>query len=293
MVTHEQSSGERKSAGAWTELMSRYPEQFGRLEELQTRIAYHFRKPQFLYEALTHSSAVRAPSGKRRTGHQHRQSPAKQEQAPWNERIEFLGDAILGLVISTKIWPLRNEQGKLFREGELSRLRSALVNETTLAALASHLNLGDCILMSKGEEQQGGRSRPALLADAIEALFGAIYLDGGFSAAQNVINACFKEHLVTPGEAVSGDSKSRLQEWTQKFLKEIPEYELLTETGPPHSREYEVAVKIKGICLAKARGLSKKRASQAAAELAIGMIGPDPSRLQSILPPDADRGSIT
>ena len=269
-------------ASAWDSLWGRHPEQFGALGKLQERVQYQFQDCFLLYEAMTHRSAIKTPYG--RTGGSRHYLP-EWESLPWNERIEFLGDSVLSLVISTRLWfgEDHGEDGKSYSEGELSRLRSSLVNEDTLAGVAMDLSLGDCILLSKGEAKQGGRERPALLADTLEALFGAVYLDGGFEAARDVIGLCFKNLLKKPGKALERDSKSRLQEWSQKLFQEAPDYEVLSESGPAHSKEYEVAVLVNGSRLASARGGSKKRASQAAAGIAMQKIESDSSVEEELL----------
>ena len=282
MMDDHSSRPPQGSREVWKRLWARYPVQFASLGSLQGRIGYSFKDPLLLYEALTHRSAIKAPAGRNNFVNSYRRLPDL-ESLPWNERIEFLGDSILNLVISTSLWPATGHDGKLFTEGELSRLRSSLVNETTLAQLAIDLRLGESILLSRGETRQGARTRPGLLADVLEALFGAVYLDGGFEAASSVIGRCFKDQLVNSLQALERDSKSWLQEWSQKRFQQAPEYEVVSESGPAHSRKYEVSVSIIGVRLACAKGCSKKRASQIAAGVAIEKIESGPSVEEGLL----------
>lgn len=254
----EQSIGENKYSRAWKQLWSHYPSEYNSLKQLQERIEYQFSNPHLLYEALSHRSAVVSTNQR-----------ACQNNAgvslPWNERVEFLGDAVLNLVISTYIWNLET----VYSEGELSRIRSSLVNEKSLAEIAKEFHLGDSILLGRGEEKAGGRKRDALLADTLEAVIGAVYQDGGFDAASKVIHKLFKTTLAQPFVHTVCDYKTRLQEWTQEAFRKTPYYKLLSQSGPDHAKVFVVAVFLEDLLLAEGEGHSKKRASQNAAENAL------------------------
>jgi len=219
-----------------------FPE-FYRLEEI---IGYSFVRRELGYEALTHSSYA-------------------ESSIPWNERLEFLGDAVLGLVIGAELIAKAED----LDEGGLSRTRSALVNEARLAQVARRIDLGNYILLSKGEELSGGRERDALLADAVEALIGAVYSDQGFTAARAVTLCLFAEELSSDLAVFRTlDFKTELQEYCQEILRTTPTYRISAQDGPPHAMRFEVAVEIAGREIARGIGSSKKRASQEAAKVA-------------------------
>lgn len=205
-------------------------------------LSHSFRDPGLLRLALTHASTGKPEN---------------------NERLEFLGDAVLGLVVSTELheaWDLR--------EGEMAKVRAAVVNEATLAAVARTLGIGDAVLMSRGEEASGGRGKPSILADAMEALIGAVYLDGGLEAARRVVLGRWRpviaERAARPGER---DYKTRLQEVLAREGA-LPVYDV-TGSGPDHSRVFEAAVRVGDEILGRGGGSSKKRAQQAAARDAL------------------------
>ncbi len=185
---------------------------------------------------------------------------------PWNERLEFLGDAVLGLSISQRLM----ERGNKLAEGDLSRLRAMLVNEENLADQARNLQLGKFLIMGKGTTQTGGRNRDSLLADALEALIGAVFVDGGFAAADALVGRIFADQLTGDlAQYKRSDYKTQLQELTQAHNKQTPVYEVAQETGPDHAKVFEVRCIVSGHELGRGRGASKKRASQEAAKLAI------------------------
>ena len=160
-----------------------------------------------------------------------------------------------------------------FSEGELSRIRSSLVNEGSLAELGAKIDLGNSIVLGKGEERSGARSRPSLLADAMEAVFGAVFKDSGYNAADQVICKLFEGRLSSDvGLLVQTDYKTMLQEITQDRMKITPQYEVISESGPDHSKIFEVTVLVQGVVKGSGKGASKKRASQAAARIAIETI---------------------
>ncbi|MFK7822542.1 MAG: ribonuclease III [Oligoflexales bacterium] len=258
----DQRINEEKYAMAWAQLWSQYPLEHKTLNCLQERIGYNFLNPPLLFEALSHRSAVaslntRGPQG-----------TASKISLPWNERVEFLGDAVLNLVISTYLWNLE----EIYSEGDLSRIRSSLVNEKSLAQIAREFHLADSILLGKGEEKAGGRKRDALLADTLEAVIGAVYQDGGFVAASKVIHKLFENTLARPFIHAVCDYKTRLQEWAQDVFRKTPNYKLMSQSGPDHSKDFVVAVCLDELELAQGEGQSKKRASQSAAENALKKI---------------------
>lgn len=220
---------------------------------LEGRIAYRFTDPTLLYEALTHRSAV----------------DRKDEGVRWNERLEFLGDSVLGLAITRRLMSL----GAGLPEGELSRMRAALVNEKALAALARTLDLGQFLVLGRGTAQSGGRLRDSLLADAMEALIGAMFQDGGLAPAEEFIARLYNEHFRSDWSHLKGmDYKTTLQEWTQEYLKITPTYQVLTAIGPDHAKEFTVQVLLAEQVYGEGKGHSKKSASQAAAQMAFAQI---------------------
>ncbi len=233
-------------------------------KQLCPRISYKFSNLDLFVEALTHSSAAQELFRKRKC------------QIPWNERLEFLGDSILSLVLSTYLL----NRPDCFEEGSLSKIRAALVNEASLARLASRIDLGQYLLLSVGEDRSGGRTKHSVLADGLEALLGAIYLDSGYEAAQTVILGLYQDILVQPlTELVQEDYKSRLQELTQGSFKDVPNYEVIDQTGPDHNLFFSVAVKFKGLSLAVGKGSNKKKASQEAARAALLRLKKEPQLL--------------
>ena len=218
--------------------------------ELEDRLGYKFINRIWLQQALVHSSYA----------YEYSQS------GPSNERLEFLGDAVLNLIISDFLVIMYPAAA----EGNLSRRRASLVNARHLAGMARHLNLGAYLLLGRGEEQQSGRQKPSVLADALEALIAAVYLDGGYESAKEVVRSLFKGKLDThEGDLVSQDFKTALQEYTQKWLKVSPEYRLVRQDGPAHARIFEVEVWLAGKPMGRGEGKSKKQASQAAAHQAL------------------------
>ena len=208
---------------------------------LEETFRYVFTQPELLARALTHRSAPGAS----------------------NERLEFLGDAILDLVISAQIYALRPDAS----EGDLSRLRAYLVNDRALADIAVELALGQHLLLGEGERKSGGHRRESILADALEALFGAIYIDSGYDGARAVIERCFADRLADLPDAESlRDPKTRLQEWLQARGRSLPEYTLDSVTGKAHKQHFEVSCALTDAkTIARGEGSSRRRAEQAAA----------------------------
>lgn len=186
---------------------------------------------------------------------------------PNNERLEFLGDGILDCVIATSLFRRFPD----LSEGDLSCLRANLVRQETLYQLALTLNIGDCLRLGEGELKSGGAQRPSILADALEALFGAIFLDAGFEAAALVIERVYAPLLdVLRPEQPQKDPKTRLQEWLQARKKSLPKYRLLEATGAAHDQRFEVACDIESPALqTTGRGPSRRVAEQIAAEQAL------------------------
>ncbi|MFU2209857.1 ribonuclease III [Solidesulfovibrio sp. C21] len=220
---------------------------------LENALGHVFARPELLTTALTHSSYANE----------------RGEAAKHNERLEFLGDAVLELSVSEELFARFPESP----EGELTLLRSQLVNESSLAAMALRLSLEDHILLGKGEENQGGRTRPSLLSDAFEAVIGALFLDGGYKAAKRFVDTTFAE--VWPVRTVAPktrDYKSRLQEYTQKVHKARPVYTLLGSEGPEHDKRFTVRLELPDGRTLKAVEKSVKKAEQMAARLALEKI---------------------
>jgi ribonuclease-3 len=179
-----------------------------------------------------------------------------------NQRLEFLGDAVLGLVLTAELY----ETFPAFGEGPLTKARAEMVNRNTLARQAQRLGLGECLILSRGEEASGGRTRASALADAYEAVLGAIYLDGGFEAARKFVLRCFSDAF---GELYSIPSlqnpKGELQEILQADSNEAPQYHLASVSGPDHDRMFECVVTHRGVELGRGKGKSKKAAEAEAA----------------------------
>ena len=228
------------------------PKQSQRLKQLCERLGHEFSDPELLHQALRHSSYI----------HEH---PDLQGQS--YERLEFLGDAVLELVITELLYDRFPDA----TEGQLSKARAGVVNETRLAVTARALELGPCLWLGRGEELQGGRDKPSILADVVEALAAAIYLDGGLERARKVLLGLLgrvAERAVS--RAPQKDFKTRLQEYVQEVLHVTPVYELVEAEGPDHAKTFTVAVVIDGLRTAQGRGRSKKEAEQEAARLALG-----------------------
>lgn len=214
----------------------------GRLER---SLGHVFSQPEFLRQALTHRS----------------------HSAPHNERLEFLGDSVLNCTIASLLF----EHFPALREGELSRLRASLVRQETLADIAARLGLGDQLRLGEGELKSGGFRRPSILADALEAVFGAIYLDAGFDAARAAIAALYRERLaaIDPSRACK-DAKTALQEFLQARRMPVPDYRLVDTRGEAHTQEFEVLCSVPGLS-AEGTGLgtSRRGAEQEAARVVL------------------------
>ncbi|HOG13282.1 MAG TPA: ribonuclease III, partial [Smithellaceae bacterium] len=221
-----------------------------KLAELQEKLSYVFRDATLLSTALTHRSYV----------NENPQSGGED-----NERLEFLGDAVLGLCVSDLLMKKHPD----FDEGTLSKIRSALVNEKPLADLALQLGLGDCLLLGRGEEHSGGRAKESLLANALEAVIAAIYLDSSFSKTKTLLRRLMKPMMKDEAIAAqSPDYKTALQELCQKKYKTAPIYTLLAESGPEHEKSFEMEVVIGDDIRKIGCGRSKKEAQKQAAQKA-------------------------
>ncbi|WP_217585636.1 ribonuclease III [Lentibacillus saliphilus] len=220
------------------------------IEKLQQAINIQFNDASLIKQAFTHSSYV----------NEHRDVRYAD-----NERLEFLGDAVLELGVSQYLY----RENESMEEGHLTKLRAAIVCEASLVKFARELHFGDYILLGKGEEQSGGRDRPALLADAFEAFLGALYLDRGFNVALQ-----FLEHYVFPKIDKGAfshvmDYKSQLQEFVQQEKHQVVTYDIVKEIGPSHDREFVTEVKVNNKLVGTGTGRSKKEAEQRAAKQAL------------------------
>ena len=219
------------------------------------KLDYKFRDAELLKTALTHSSYA----------NEHRDRGVRS-----NERLEFLGDSVLGLICTRYIWG----RYKNLPEGELTKLRAAIVCENSLFELANRIGLGDDLLLGKGEKASGGSRLPSVLSDAMEAVIAAIYLDGGIDEAERCIIDFIKdkaEEIIK--SRTTEDYKTALQEIVQKNHEEVLSYRLRSESGPDHNKKFEVEVLINSNVIAVGVGRSKKTAEQAAAKAALELMG--------------------
>ena len=214
------------------------------MKKVMEALGYTFRDEALLRRALTHPSV------------------GKED----NQRLEFLGDAVLQYLMSDRLYRRHPED----REGALTHRRALLVCEASLSQIAARLGVGEALVMDRGEEQTGGRTKPSVLCDAMEAVLAAVYLDGGMDAARAVVERCWpdEEEVSRPMQ----DSKGLLQEALQKNGGEAPTYRIVGESGPPHAPVFEAAVYHDGVQLATGSGRTKKQAEQAAAVRALQVI---------------------
>ncbi len=222
------------------------------MKTLEEKIGYTFRDRTLLENALTHSSYA----------NEHRD-----KGMPSNERLEFLGDSILGLVVADHLY--RNQPD--LPEGDLTRIRAALVCEGSLVEVAKSLDLGSYLKLGRGEESGGGRKRPSIQADAVEAMLAAVYLDGGIGQARKLIH-----NLILNQErekiANGRDFKTALQELVQRESGQVLSYRLVGESGPDHAKCFSMEVLLNGQPIGAGEGRSKKEAEQAAAKAAVGKL---------------------
>lgn len=223
----------------------------GRVEHLKKRLGFAWRDENLLYQALTHSSFT----------YENRQAGVIN-----NQRLEFLGDAVLELAVSDHLY----RQFPDWDEGELTKMRAAVVCEPSLVRVARELELGFCLNMGKGEERSGGRERPSILADAFEALLGAVYLDQGLDVAVRLVLQYLKPVLKDVLEGrLDRDYKTELQEIVQQHGGEQVQYVILKEEGPDHHKIFTAGVFYKETLVGKGTGCSKKDAEQQAAKAAL------------------------
>ena len=221
------------------------------LKSFQQKIDYKFKNEELLLTALTHSSYANECGG------------------AFNERLEFLGDSVLGFISAEYFFSDR----KSVPEGELTKLRAATVCEKSLFGFAKEIDLGSYIRLGKGEMNTGGRERPSILSDAFEAVIAAIYLDGGMEEAKKFVLRFLKEAQAHKNEAAFKDYKTVLQEIIQRNPEERLEYVLVGESGPAHDKIFEVEIHLNSNCIGRGSGHSKKLAEQAAAGEALKLMG--------------------
>lgn len=211
--------------------------------ELEQKIQYHFKDQKLLAQALTHRSY---------------------KTQTHNERLEFLGDAVLDLVVGEYLF----KKFPSLSEGDLSKLRACIVNEQGFNKLALALDLGKYIFISSSEERNNGRSKPSILSNTFEALIGAVYLESGIQEASRITHTLLESNYHTIDFGLSSDFKTSLQELTQARFSQIPRYELITESGPDHQKSFTMAVFINDKEYARCTGNSKKNAQQKCAQIA-------------------------
>jgi ribonuclease-3 len=225
------------------------------IKDLETALGYRFHNITLLQNALTHSSYA---------------NERWHDSLRSNERLEFLGDSILGMVVAEHLY--RNFPDR--PEGELTRMRADMVCEQSLAAVANKLGLGQHMLLGHGEERFGGKNRPSILADAVESIIAASFLDGGFEAAAGIIRR-FILTDVPVKKLHNVDYKTALQELVQQKKNQVISYTLVGESGPDHDKSFQVNVSLNGTVVGTGEGSSKKRAEQDAARCAMERLYPD------------------
>lgn len=219
-----------------------------KLKQIQKLLKYEFKNINLLKEAITHKSIKSSIN---------------------NERLEFLGDAVLDLIVGEYLYHKFNTQS----EGDLSKLRASLVNEDSLAKIAKELNLGEFLYLSPAEENNGGRDKQSLISDALEALMGAIYLESGLDRVKVIFIDLLEKNFPDINlNSLTKDYKTTLQEVTQAQIGTAPKYELISSSGPDHKKSFEMAVLLNGKEIARATGNSKKAAEQACALKALEML---------------------
>jgi ribonuclease-3 len=224
---------------------------YRQLEALQKITRIKFRDKSLLNRAMTHRSFV---------------NESGRSEVRDNERLEYLGDSVLALVVNEYLF----KHFDSYPEGNLAKIKSAIVSERELAKVARSLNLGSFIMMGKGEEQSGGRERPSILANTLEALIGAIYLDAGFKEARKFILPLLKQDIeLIDKKSYLRDPKTTLQEYVQKKHKSRPEYRVVRESGPDHQKHFIVTLLINEQEVARGEGSSKRKAEMSAATQAL------------------------
>ena len=225
------------------------------MEALANRLGWKVGDGELLERALSHRSWCAETPG-----------------SASNERLEFLGDAVLGLVVTDHLF----RTYPALPEGELAKVRASVVNSAALAEVAASLEIGDALLLGKGEGQSGGREKPSILADAMEAVIGAVYLDQGWQAADDLIMRLLGERIEEAAAGPGGqDYKTRLQELCARRFDALPDYEVKDE-GPDHAKRFDAVVRVAGITRGTGHGRSKKQAEQAAARIAWQQLSGEP-----------------
>jgi ribonuclease III len=223
---------------------------------LYEKLDYEFKSVDILTESFRHSSYVN-----------ELRDPSIRD----NERLEFLGDAVLDLAISDILMDIFKDA----REGDLSKYRAVVVNESSLCQVARELGIGDFLLLGKGEELTNGRNKPSILANTLEAVLGALYLDAGYPEAKKVVQKLFIPSIrQIEASEIKYDYKSMLQEYSQATFKLLPEYLLVEESGLAHDKTFKVAILLNGKTIAEGKGKSKKEAEQKAAREAFNCLSP-------------------
>ena len=225
------------------------------IKDLETAIGYRFRNISLLQNALTHSSYA---------------NERWHNSLLSNERLEFLGDSVLGMLVAEYLYRTFPDRP----EGELTRMRADMVCEKTLANVANSIGLGEHLLLGHGEEQSKGRTRNSILADAMESVIAACFLDGGMEAAEGIVKR-FILTEVPVKKMHNADYKTALQELVQQKKNQVLAYSLIGESGPDHDKQFVVAVSLNGKPVGQGTGTSKKRAEQMAAQAAIALLFPE------------------
>lgn len=225
------------------------------LATLEDAIGYRFTNRDLAEQAMTHASRSQNP----------------EDRLHSNERLEFLGDRVLALVVTEMLYDAYPEDD----EGSLSRRLNALVRRETLADVAERIGLPGFMIMSKGEAEQGGRENPSLTSDAMEALIAAVHLDGGADAARKLIADLWHDLVIDGPAEPPKDPKTALQEWSQSQNRGLPNYSIVSQEGPSHAPEFTVRVRVSGMDDVHASGTSKQRAEQAAAEAMLALATAD------------------
>lgn len=224
------------------------------LSLLEEKISYRFRQIDRLRQALVHKSYA---------------NEKKDQGVQDNERLEFLGDAVLDLIVSEAL----TARYPVFSEGQLSKLRALVVNESSLSEVARSLDLGEYLLLGRGEEQSGGRQKNSILADSFEAVIAALYLDSGLSQVSAIVLPLLEQQIEQAARAGSGmDFKTELQELSQSLYGVLPRYEVLREEGPDHKKTFFVELAVGDTVMGTGKGHSKKEAEQEAARLALARL---------------------
>jgi ribonuclease-3 len=222
------------------------------MKKLEEKLGYQFQNPKLLENALTHSSYA---NENRARGYES------------NERLEFLGDSVLGMVVADYLFRTQTQ----WPEGELTRFRASLVCEENLVNVAHELDLGSYLLLGKGEEAGGGRTRNSIIADAVEAVLAAVYLDGGISQARKIIQTFILDRIGTR-DVANQDYKTALQELVQRKTGKVLSYHLTGSTGPDHAKTFFVEVQLNGTPIGQGQGHSKKEAEQMSAKAGIAYL---------------------